>query len=240
VQSSAIRDEVDPAPILAYWGGFFDSHFALSQEPAPRRRASHMLFDVQVGWGYANASSDRIDFPLISQVWALCRDLANEDSWLFAHELGHQFQTSNWTGPDITEVTVNLFSMYTLNGYRNGGGDHETRGHKDNVIDHAALAALRWPSAYLFERLEMYRQLVFEFGWSRYKQVFASYYSADFDAARWREPRRLRYPLLEVSPARPQPLLRPLAISPLGQRPRPHQGPRLHALAAARLVALRQ
>jgi hypothetical protein len=49
--------------------------------------------------------------------------------------------------------------------------------HEDNTIDHAALEGLRWLTAYLFERLEMYRQFVFEFGWGAYKQVFASHYS---------------------------------------------------------------
>lgn len=181
VRTSSLRAEDDPAAIMTYWGGFYDSHFALSQEPVPRRRASHMIFDPQVGWGYANATRERIDHPQVAEAWALRRELDSEDIWLFGHELGHQFQTADWGGGDITEVAVNLFTMFTLNGYRNGGGDRETRGFADNRIDHAALAALRWPTADLFQKLEMYRQLVFEFGWSTYQQVFASYYSPDFD-----------------------------------------------------------
>jgi hypothetical protein len=75
--------------------------------------------------------------------------------------------------------------MYTLNSYLNEGGDRETLSFKDNAIDHAALQSLRWGSAGLFEKLELYRQLVFEFGWDVYRQVFASYYSDQYPADRF-------------------------------------------------------
>ncbi len=49
------------------------------------------------------------------------------DWWLFGHELGHQWQTEDWgsgnTSPEIGEVAVNLFVMYTLNKYVFGGSD---------------------------------------------------------------------------------------------------------------------
>ena len=105
------------------------------------------------------------------------------DWWLFGHELGHLWQTEDWGSginyPEIGEVAVNLFTMYTLNTYLFGGGDSTLISSPDpavSTVDHAALAHLRWPTADLFERLSMYRQLVVEFGWSSMKQVFHSYY----------------------------------------------------------------
>ena len=95
---------------------------------------SHWIFDIQVGWGYANCTSDRITYPKISEEWALRTRTGDEDWWLFGHELGHQFQTSNWTGGDITEVAVNLFTMYTLNYYIFNGGDNETIGFSPNTM----------------------------------------------------------------------------------------------------------
>jgi hypothetical protein len=94
--------------------------------------------------------------------------------------LGHQFQTSDWTGGDVTEVCVNLWSMFTINFYINGGGNFESRGHQNNVMDHASLLGSRWGEAGLFQKLELYRQLVFEFGWPVFKQVMASYYNPAF------------------------------------------------------------
>ncbi len=166
--------------VVAFWTGFYDSHRRLSQEPSDRRYESDWAFDPQVGYGYANATKYRINHPQLAADWVLRTRTGDEDWWLFAHELGHQFQTSNWSGGDVTEVCVNLFSMYTINGYLNEGGDRETRGFKDNQIDHAELRSLRWGSSGLFEKLELYRQLVFEFGWDAYRQTFASYYSPDF------------------------------------------------------------
>ena len=72
--------------------------------------------------------------------------------------------------------------MYTLNHYLFGGGgrdiiaDHRLK----NSADHAALDDLQWPTADLFEKLQMYRQLIFEFGWDPMKQVFHSYYDPTY------------------------------------------------------------
>ncbi len=179
VPTAAARAVPDPAEVMDFWTGFYESHHSLAREPAPRSYESHWLFDVQVGWGYANATAERINFPPNAVGWAL-RTEGDEDWWLFAHELGHQFQTADWSGGDITEVAVNLFSMYTINAYLNGGGARETRGFMENRVDHAALREARWETADLFGKLELYRQLVFEFGWPVFEQVFASYYDPAF------------------------------------------------------------
>ncbi|WP_420634874.1 M60 family metallopeptidase [Candidatus Palauibacter sp.] len=52
-----------------------------------------------------------------------------------------------------------------------------------NSVDHAALANLRWPTAVPFERLSIYRQLIFEFGWDAMRAVFRSYYDPDYPRA---------------------------------------------------------
>ena len=166
--------------VVAFWTGFYESHRTLSQEPNERPYESDWAFDPQVGYGYANATTYRINHPELATDWVLRTRTGDEDWWLFAHELGHQFQTSNWRGGDITEVAVNLFSLYTINFYLNDGGDQETRGFKDNAIDHEALRSMRWGNAGLFDKLELYRQLVFEFGWDAFRQTFASYYAPEF------------------------------------------------------------
>ena len=81
-------------------------------------------------------------------------------------------------GNGITEVAVNLFTMYTLNFYISGGGEREMRAEHPSLrpVDHSALASARWPSADVFGKLELYRQLIHEFGWEPMRQVFRSYY----------------------------------------------------------------
>lgn len=180
VAADAVTQVTSYEEVISFWSGFHSMHAQLASEPVPRMFESHWIFDVQVGWGYANATGDRITYPKLSEVWALRTQTGDEDWWLFGHELGHQFQTSNWSGGDITEVGVNLFTMYTLNYYIHGGGDYETIGFEPNTIDHAELESYRWETADLFGKLQLYRQLIFEFGWAPFQQTFASYYSENY------------------------------------------------------------
>ena len=187
VAADAAALVTNPDDIVEFWSGFHASHADLAQEPETRMYESHWIFDVQVGWGYANATGDRITYPKLSEVWALRTQTGDEDWWLFGHELGHQFQTSNWSGGDITEVAVNLFTMYTLNDYIFNGGQFETQGFNPNTIDHAELQSYVWATADLFGKLQLYRQLIFEFGWAPFKETFASYYSSDYPVSSYGE-----------------------------------------------------
>ena len=171
VASDAAAEVADSEETVSFWSEFHAHHAELAQEPTERMYESHWIFDVQVGWGYANATNARITYPKLSEVWALRTQTGDEDWWLFGHELGHQFQTSNWSGGDITEVAVNLFTMYTLNDYIHGGGTYETVGFRDNTMDHAMLESYRWDSADLFGKLQLYRQLVFEFGLPAFQET---------------------------------------------------------------------
>ena len=82
--------------VVGFWTGFYESHRTLSQEPNERPYESDWAFDPQVGYGYANATTYRINHPELATDWVLRTRTGDEDWWLFAHELGHQFQTSNW------------------------------------------------------------------------------------------------------------------------------------------------
>ena len=185
VETSAAQTVTDPSSVVDFWSQFHSHHIELAQEPQTRRYESHWIFDTQVGWGYANATDRRITYPKLSEVWALRTQTGNEDWWLFGHELGHQFQTSDWTSGDVTEVCVNLFTMYTLNKYIHGGGNFETIGFQDGTLSHAELESYRWATADLFGKLQLYRQLVFEFGWENMQAVFASYYQAQYPRAEY-------------------------------------------------------
>jgi len=110
--TQAAADVAQPDQVIDFWSGFHRHHAELAQEPVARNYESHWVFDEQVGYGYANATKDRIVFPALALPWALRTQTGNEDWWLFGHELGHQFQTSDWTGGDITEV-VGWDSMQT-------------------------------------------------------------------------------------------------------------------------------
>ena len=177
VDSHALAAVQNPDAVLEFWSGFHQMHAQLAQEPTPRAYESHWLFDVQVGWGYANATQDRIAYPKLAEGWGLRTRQGDEDWWLFGHELGHQFQSDDWRGNGVTEVCVNLFTMYTLNYYIHGGGNFDTLGRfEPDAVDHASLLGVVWAEAGVFGKLELYRQLIHTFGWSAFKDTFASYY----------------------------------------------------------------
>ena len=216
ISAERARGITDPGEVSAFWDGFRQHHAELAGEPVPRAYESIWIFDPQGGHYHASSGLLRINYPLHGEVWALLPGTAegreyiarlpdlgpqphvypppnnyspwtdSVDWWLFGHELGHQYQTNDWRGHGITEVAVNLFTMYTLNGYIFGGGDRdiiaEDKEGRDNSVDHAALRHVRWDTGpdVLSNRLQIYRQLIFEFGWDPIKQVFRSYYDPDY------------------------------------------------------------
>ncbi len=166
---------------------------------------------IGFGTAYPRAGRLRIAFPLHGEAWVLLPGTAEGkeyiatlpelgpqpyvippstgyspsahgvDWWIFGHELGHQWQTEDWTGHGITEVGVNLFTMYTLNYHVYAGDDFNVYAEQKThgcaaPLNHAVLAKQRWPTSGNCEKLALYRQLISEFGWKRMKQVFHSYY----------------------------------------------------------------
>ena len=133
----------DPGEVAAFWDGFYRSHAELSGEPA-RAFESIWIFDPQVGWGYANASPLRINFPLHAETWALVpgsgagrawiAQLPSEgpkpfvapppsdydpwlhgvDWWLFGHELGHQWQNDDWGYGPTSDIVEVAVNLFTM------------------------------------------------------------------------------------------------------------------------------
>lgn len=215
ISTENARGVDDPGEVSAFWDGFNRHHAELSGEPVPRAFESVWVFDPQVGLGYANAGWIRINYPLHAEHWVLVPGTAEGRAWLatlpsqgptpsrvppqtgyspaahgvgwwlFGHELGHQWQTEDWTGHGITEVGVNLFTMYTLGSYVFGGDDSDLYTEPWNPscaprLDHSALANWRWSTSGPCERLALYRQLISEFGWEPMKAVFQSYYDPTY------------------------------------------------------------
>ena len=220
VSAEAAHDISDPGEVAAFWDGFQQHHAELAGEPVRRAFEGIWIFDPHVGWGYANAGWLTINYPFHGEHWVLLPGTAEGreyistlaelgpqrhsvppstgyspplhgvDWWLFGHELGHQWQTEDWTGHGITEVGVNLFTMYTLNYYVFGGDDSNVYAELPThgcaaPLSHAALASQRWSTAGACERLALYRQLISEFGWDPMRRVFHSYYDPAYLRSRY-------------------------------------------------------
>ena len=220
VSTENARDIGDPGEVSAFWDGFLQYHADLAGEPVQRAFESIWLFDPHVQDGYANAGWQTIVFPAHATLWALLPGTAEGREyistlpelgpqprylppatgyspqldgvnwWLFGHELGHQWQNDDWSAPGVVEVSVNLFTMYTLNYYVYDGDDFgidlELPSHPCAApLDHVALASLRWSSVSDCEKLALYRQLISEFGWDPIRRVFHSYYDPAYPRSRY-------------------------------------------------------
>eukprot|EP00048_Salpingoeca_helianthica_P008175 m.119661 g.119661 ORF g.119661 m.119661 type:complete len:717 (-) comp14532_c0_seq5:37-2187(-) len=122
--SQCMRLIENPRAVLAYWDSVVASHFDLifgSPPLAPARR-ERIVADVQISAGYmhsgypimvhldqAEPTAQRPLPPFIDLA-----SLAKEGNWGIYHELGHNRQHGTWTFDGTGEVTVNLFSLFSM------------------------------------------------------------------------------------------------------------------------------
>jgi hypothetical protein len=185
VPSATVRELDDPARVAAFWDAALASHCVLAATPLPARR-ERFVPDVQISLGYMHSGYpimmhlDLVTPPKGGGLPPLLDIAAREtgNSWGYFHELGHNRQRRWWTFRGTTEVTCNLFSLYT----------HETlcgvepwtnpwlKSQKKKAAPYLARGApfqewRRSPGLALI----VYAQIQREFGWDPFIEVFRDY-----------------------------------------------------------------
>ncbi len=180
VPSDRLRKLEDPEPVLELWDRILDAQADLAAIPRERARPERIVPDIQISAGYMHAG-----YPIMT--WddqydiLVSRDALLKGQWGLFHELGHNHQQRDWTFDGTGEVTVNLFSLYTL----------ETVCGKPPIAGHGAIEPAARAKAWAryaaagrkfeewksdpFLALAMYAQLREAFGWEAFKKVFAEY-----------------------------------------------------------------
>ena len=82
ISADRARSITDPGEVARFWDGFQQRHAELAGEPVPRAYESVWIFDPQVGGGYANASPERITYPLHAEPWGLLPGTAEGRDYL--------------------------------------------------------------------------------------------------------------------------------------------------------------
>lgn len=182
VPSSVVRSLEDPEALMRFWDQVADACATLAAWPLERQRLERYVADVQISAGYMHAG-----YPIMTHLDAapLMVDreamLANrEPTWGLFHEMGHNHQSSDWTFEGMTEVTVNLFTLYVLDKVCGIGSDErrettraerdrKTRAYLAQGADYQRLVADP------FLALIHYQQIQEAFGWSAFIDVFAEY-----------------------------------------------------------------
>jgi hypothetical protein len=180
IRSDAIRTLDDPTPVLQHWDKVMDATATLAAWPLERKSPERIVPDADISAGYMHSG-----YPIMTglDVIPAMVDVAKlrtvKDGWGFYHEIGHNHQNPDWTFPGTTEVTVNLFTMHTLETVCGISKEDATRralvepaARIKKYLAHPDFAA--W-QADPFLALAMYAQLRMEFGWEPFKKVFADY-----------------------------------------------------------------
>ena len=113
--SAAIRGLDDPEPAMRHWVRVLDADATLAGRPLQHRSPERIRADRQISVGYMHSG-----YPIMTHLDVATRfaDVAKlktiDGGWGLYHELGHNHQSADWTFPGTGEVTVNLFTMYTL------------------------------------------------------------------------------------------------------------------------------
>ena len=182
VRSEAVRNLDDPDETMRFWNRVMEACEQLASEPQPRTRPERIVPDTQISAGYMHAG-----YPIMTHLDVEERSLdpaqLMKGSWGHYHELGHNFQSSNWTFNGTVEVTCNLFTLYV---YEKVCGIplHEARDtlSAERIVQTAQQHVKngapfdKWKSD-PFLALTMYAQMIEAFGWEPFQEAFTGYES---------------------------------------------------------------
>jgi hypothetical protein len=189
VPSDLLRTLDDPQQLLELWDRIVQAQGSLE----PRRlnglgdRQARYVPDPHVSWGYMYAPAHRpLTIPMSAAKNFIDAKMlatnADGDAWGLFHELGHWHQNDMWTFDGTGEVTVNIFTLYTIDKIC---GLPSAKAREDVFTPEKMLDTMRkhvaqgspfgkWKSD-PFLALTMYVQIEQAFGWEAYREVFAKY-----------------------------------------------------------------
>lgn len=163
----------DPAELARAWADIVANTYdlmGLSADAAVPHRTpegvNRFVEDVQISAGWMHSGH-----PIMAYVEAELMRLDNVRSWGPYHELGHNYQQSDWMLPDTGEVTTNLFSLYQQERFGQGSRllDDGRWASTDARLD----AGATWDALDVWEKLTLYRRLSLAFGWDFYRRLYA-------------------------------------------------------------------
>lgn len=114
----------NPRAVIDYWDAVVASHFNLvfGTPPVFPARRERIVADVQISAGYMHSG-----YPIMVHLdqaeptpqqplppFIDLQSLAKDGNWGIYHELGHNRQHGSWTFDGTGEVTVNFFSLFSM------------------------------------------------------------------------------------------------------------------------------
>ena len=168
---------------MKIWDQILKSHSELIRPICPYRK-ERIVPDTQISCGYMHSG-----YPIMTG-YDICESKDNKlpiifgldqkANWGLMHELGHNFQRDYWCFDGTTEVTVNLFTLYT--NYKVFGIDNNNANNHEAIAESKikAIDYLKNPDYEVwkddpFLALITYIQIIEEFGYDPLKKTLLEY-----------------------------------------------------------------
>jgi hypothetical protein len=185
VPSYRIRSLKNPKALMQFYDRVMDADADLRMIDRKRVHTERIILDQQVMEGTLYALPNKIVGPDDDEN---CRVMLNADSleekgtWGIFHELGHRHQFSDLDFEGLTEVTVNLYSMYIFDQILHLGKyqNQENIPSKEGTILNIKKYMKSGPSYDKFKKkpwiaLSMYIEIIEQFGWDAIKTSNKAY-----------------------------------------------------------------
>ncbi|SDC96140.1 M60 family metallopeptidase [Niabella drilacis] len=117
VPSDSIRALNDPEKLMRFWDEVMDANADLAVISRKRVHPERIIVDNDIRWGYMFTLPSRIMIPNDESVGQLLNEsyMKKSGSWGLLHEIGHRHQFYGLDFVELTEVSVNLYTLYTYN-----------------------------------------------------------------------------------------------------------------------------
>lgn len=184
--------------VAKFWDSVVLSHYDLSQQSLAHPPLCYRIaFDAQISIGGMHSG-----YPIMAMLSDAphamdVSRLAVDGHWGLFHEIGHEFQSPRWTFEGSAEVTVNLFTLYSMSRVcgipiEQSGLPAVMRAFNDTRRAYFS-AGVDWEQWKQdpFLALSMYVQLIRAFGWDFIKAVFGDYYLSPQAASAWSDQKKM-------------------------------------------------
>ncbi len=185
-----LKKITDPTARMKIWNNVIGAEMDLAQLPTPFYRAQRLVTDVHIGGGFMHSGYPIMvhhcpekhmsteDF--ISDPAQFSQPANGGPNWGFFHEIGHNMQNQDWVFNGTTEVSVNLFSLYSFDkiaegrdnahpGVSNSGTTKMLQSYFGKKPDFK-----KWQGD-PFLALTTFRLIQNDFGWDLFKKTFRRY-----------------------------------------------------------------
>jgi hypothetical protein len=188
--TQVLKKIADPTARMKIWNNVIGAEMDLAQLPTPFYRAQRLVTDVHIGGGFMHSG-----YPIMvhhcPEVGMSTEDFISDPAqfsqpanggpnWGFFHEIGHNMQNQDWVFDGTTEVSVNLFSLYSFDkiaegrdnaheGVSNKGTQKMLRSYFSKKPDFK-----KWQGD-PFLALTTFRLIQNDFGWDLFKKTFRRY-----------------------------------------------------------------